>query len=479
MLLQITEPDEKSASPPQRVVGIDLGTTHSVVAEVRDGKPQVLALGPEGSLIPSILTVDDGHLRVGVDVSETLRSTKRLMGEGGTRLTIGPYKVTPVEVAGHILGHLKTLIEKTGTLDAAVITVPAYFDEAARIATKQAAALAGIKVLRLLNEPTAAALAYGLETGAEGLYAVYDLGGGTFDVSILNLHEGVFQVLATGGDLCLGGDDVDQALARAQKISLQEARQIKESLSKNSEWKGFKREDLERLATPFVEKTLQITQDVLGAADLKLGDIKGVVLVGGMTRMPFIQKSVEKFFQKPPLTDMNPDEVVALGAALSAYGLTHGSDTLLLDVTPLSLGLETMGGLVEKIIPRNSPLPALASQDFTTHADGQQGMIIHVVQGEREFVKDCLSLARFELADLPSLPAGRVRVRVDFSLDVEGLLTVSAFEKTTGKSHHVEVRPSQGLNEKALKDILLESQKYGREDMRKRINIENDLRKPR
>ena len=498
MLLQLVEPGQTldpHTAPQGVVVGIDLGTTHSVVALVQRGKPQVLTVEGAGPLIPSILSISEEGFKVGKDLGEVLSSTKRLMGRGpqdpicsqfpqlvkgeGIRLRLGSHTLTPVEVASHILAHLRQHVENMFQvpLEGAVITVPAYFDEAARVATKQAAALAGIKVLRLINEPTAAALAYGLETGAEGIYAIYDFGGGTFDLSLLKLKEGIFQVLATGGDLNLGGDDIDQALAaKMQTSDLRKARILKEHLSENPSFEGMTRKDLEILAAPFVKRTIILAQEVLGEADLSPQEIQGVVLVGGMTRMPLVRQEVEAFFGKTPLCNIDPDQAVALGAALSAHGLKHGSDMLLLDVTPLSLGLETMGGLVEKIIPRNTPLPAIASQEFTTHQDGQGGMIIHVVQGEREFVSNCRSLAKFELKGLPSLTAGAARVRIDFALDVEGLLTVSAFEKTTGLSQHVEVRPSYGLDEQTLSQMILESQKHGKEDIQKRLEAEEKLK---
>jgi molecular chaperone HscA len=500
MLLQLVEPGQTSdphfhSHSKGIVVGIDLGTTHSVVAFVQNEKPYVLDIEGKGPLIPSILSLADTGIDVGVAADEKLSSTKRLMGRGlqdplcaqfsqliqgeGVRLQLGPYSLTPVEVASQILSYIRKHVEKTfeKPLEAAVITVPAYFDEAARVATKQAAALAGIKVLRLLNEPTAAALAYGLATGVEGIYAIYDFGGGTFDLSLLKLEGSVFQVLATGGDLNLGGDDIDQAVATRFKLKdLDKVRALKEALSVNECVEGVSRANLEALALPYVKKTLEITQDVFREVGLLPGDINGVVLVGGMTRMPLVHREVSTFFEKVPLCDIDPDQAVALGAALSAHGLSYGSETLLLDVTPLSLGLETIGGLVEKIIPRNSPLPALASQEFTTHQDGQGGMLIHIVQGEREFVQDCRSLARFELKGLPSLPAGAARVRVDFTVDVEGLLAVTAFEKTTGLSQYIEVYPSYGLDEKTIAAMILESQQYGKKDVEKRVETEQKLK---
>lgn len=484
MLLQLVEPGQTPdphASPKGVVIGIDLGTTHSVAAYVQDGKPEILTLDERGPLIPSTLSITEDGFKVGTTSGETLASTKRLMG-GNTvkQLELGSHSLTPVEVASHILSHVKHQVERTlgASLEAAVITVPAYFDEAARIATKQAAGLAGIKVLRLINEPTAAALAYGLETGSEGIYAIYDFGGGTFDISLLKLKEGVFQVLGTGGDLNLGGDDIDLALLSHLHLSdLREARRVKEQLSTQASFEGMTRETLQDLATPFVKKTIKIAHEVLKEAGISLQEIQGVVLVGGMTHMPLVKQEVANFFGTVPLCDIDPDQAVALGAALVAHGLTHGSETLLLDLTPLSLGLETMGGLVEKIIPRNTPLPALASQEFTTSEDGQGGMVIHVVQGEREFVSDCLSLAQFELKGLPPMSAGAVRVRVDFAVDVEGLLTVTAFEKITGLSQHIEVRPSHGLDQKTLSQLILESQKFGKEDIQKRLEAEKIQRK--
>lgn len=461
MLLQLVEPGQTPAphaTPQGVVVGIDLGTTHSVVAYVKEGKPQVLTF-EHGALLPSIVSFGEEGIVIGREQGEVLRSTKRFMGQGAMALLLGPHVITPVKAASLILAHLRDLIETTfgAPLEAAVISVPAYFDEAARVATKQAAAIAGIKVLRLLNEPTAAALAYGLETGAQGVYGIYDFGGGTFDFSLLKLQAGVFQVLATGGDLHLGGDDLDQALSKEKGISLEKAREIKEKLTNHESWDRVTRAELDALAAPLVERTLEISFQTLKDANLTPQEMTGIVLVGGMTRLPLVRRRVETFFGRPPLHEMNPDETVALGAAHSAYGLTEGSSTLLLDVTPLSLGLETMGEKVERLIPRNTPLPALASEDFTTHTDGQDGILIHVVQGEAESVAACRSLANFELKGIPPLPAGVARIRVDFAVDVDGLLTVTALEKTTGLSQYVEVRPSFGLDEGELKAMLLNS----------------------
>lgn len=483
MLLQLVEPGQTPDphGPPQGIVmGIDLGTTHSVVAYVKAGKPHVIPFEGGSTLLPSTLAMTSQGLKVGHLSQESLSSTKRFMGrEKNLRLSLGPHQLSPVEVASHILAHIKSHAEQTlgVPLEAAVITVPAYFDEAARVATKQAASLAGIKVLRLINEPTAAALAYGLETRAEGIYGIYDFGGGTFDLSLLKLKDKVFQVLGTGGDLNLGGDDVDQALLSQYSLpNIRAARALKEYLSQEKSHDGITREEVETIALPFVTKTLQITQDVLREANISPQEMKGIVLVGGMTRMPLVQQEVARFFGQDLLCTIDPDHTVALGAALVAHGLKHGSETLLLDLTPLSLGLETMGGLVEKIIPRNTPLPALASQEFTTQEDGQGGMIIHVVQGEREFVVDCLSLAQFELKGLPPLKAGTARVRVDFSVDVEGLLTVSACEQTTGLSQHIEVHPSSGLDEQTISNMILESQKFGKDDIQKRLETEQKLK---